>query len=135
MLLEDRRRTGNLALKEQTVHGGETGGLLGGVLGWLAGVSALAIPGIGPFIAVGPIVAALGGAAVGTVLGGLTGGSGGFAGLGIPTEVEQRVHQQLMTGQILIGVHYEDVSYRHTAETIFRSEGAEELSIPGERAA
>ena len=87
VLLPDNEGTRDFAHEKNTkapegaVTGAGTGGVLGGVLGWLAGIGSLAIPGIGPFVAAGPIMAALGGAAVGATVGGLT---GALVGLGIP---------------------------------------------------
>ena len=71
----------NTKAPEGAVTGASTGGVVGGVLGWIVGIGALAIPGVGPFIAAGPLMAALSGAAIGAAAGGLT---GGLIGLGIP---------------------------------------------------
>src|ERR1041385_2151520 len=87
VLLPDKSGTKDFAHEKGTkapegaTTGGVAGGVLGGALGWLAGIGALAIPGLGPFIAAGPIMAALGGAAVGGTVGGIT---GALVGLGIP---------------------------------------------------
>ena len=76
----------NTKAPEGTATGAGTGGVLGGALGWIAGIGALAIPGVGPFIAAGPIMAALSGAAIGATVGGV---AGGLIGLGIP-EIEAK---------------------------------------------
>src|ERR1044071_1021300 len=95
VLLPDKSGTRDFAhtkgtkAPEGAVAGAGTGGVLGGVLGWLAGIGSLAIPGVGPFIAAGPIMAALSGAAVGAAAGGIT---GGLIGLGIP-ELEAKRYE------------------------------------------
>src|SRR5262249_37141899 len=86
-----RQDTKNISTKEDAIRGAETGGVLGGILGWIAGVSSLAIPGVGAFIAAGPLVSALGGAVAGGVVGGLAGGSGAVHPLGLPKDVSRRI--------------------------------------------
>jgi hypothetical protein len=90
---------------EGAAAGAGTGGVLGGTLGLLAGIGALAIPGLGPFIAAGPIMAALSGAAVGATVGGL---AGTLIGLGIPELEAKQYEGKLRSGNILISVHSED---------------------------
>src|ERR1700756_525943 len=90
---------------EGATTGAGTGGVLGGALGWLMGIGALAIPGLGPFIAAGPIMAALSGAAAGAALGGLT---GALIGWGIPEYEAKRYEGKIREGNILISVHTED---------------------------
>ena len=97
---------------EGAATGGSTGGILGGALGWLAGIGALAIPGLGPFIAAGPIMAALSGAAVGGAVGGAT---GALIGMGIPEYEARRYEGKLREGNILISVHTEDRDERKLA--------------------
>src|SRR5947208_4229453 len=92
----------NTKAPEGATTGAGTGGVLGGVLGWLAGGGALAIPGVGPFIAAGPIAAALSGAAVGAGTGGII---GALVGLGIPEYEAKRYEGKLREGNILISVH------------------------------
>src|ERR1700704_6010342 len=87
---------------EGTATGAATGGVAGGVFGLLAGLGALAIPGVGPLIAAGPIMAALSGAAVGATAGGLV---GGLIGLGIPEIEAKRYEEKLKKGNYLIAVH------------------------------
>jgi hypothetical protein len=90
---------------EGATAGAGTGALLGGGLGWLVGIGALAIPGLGPFIAAGPIMAALAGAGVGGAVGGLT---GALIGMGIPEYVAKRYEGQVKDGGILLSVHSDD---------------------------
>ena len=89
-------------LPEGATTGAGTGALLGGGLGWLVGIGALAIPGLGPFIAAGPIMAALAGAGVGGAVGGLT---GALVGMGIPEYEAKRYEGRVKDGGILVSVH------------------------------
>src|SRR5947207_15171320 len=90
---------------EGAATGAGTGAILGGALGWLAGIGALAIPGLGPLIAAGPILGALSGAAVGGTAGGLT---GGLIGMGIPEYEAQQYERYLREGKVLIAAHVVD---------------------------
>jgi len=90
---------------EGATTGAATGGATGGVIGLLAGIGALAIPGVGPFIAAGPIMAALSGAAVGAATGGVV---GGLIGLGIPEIEAKRYEEKLKKGNYLIAVHADE---------------------------
>src|SRR5215475_2295593 len=94
---------------EGATAGAGTGVVLGGALGWLAGIGALAIPGLGPFIAAGPIMAALSGAAAGAVVGGLT---GALVGAGIPEYEVKRYEGKIKSGGILLAVHTENADER-----------------------
>src|SRR3954454_18449558 len=114
---------------EGAATGAGTGGVLGGALGWLAGIGALAIPGVGPFIAAGPLMAALSGAAVGAVVGGLT---GTLVGMGIPEYEAKRYEGKIKAGNILISVHTDDSNERSRAKEIFEHAGAEDISSTGE---
>ncbi len=114
---------------EGATTGGISGGVLGGALGWLVGIGALAIPGVGPFIAAGPIMAALGGAAVGGAVGGIT---GALIGLGIPEFEAKRYEGKLKEGNILISVHTENSDEVKRAKEIFKQAGAEDISSTGE---
>src|SRR5919108_2718230 len=87
---------------EGSAAGGVVGAISGGVLGWLAGIGAIAIPGVGPFIAAGPIVGALAGVGAGGVTGGII---GALAGIGIPEYEAKRYEGRIRTGGILISVH------------------------------
>src|SRR5262245_19425458 len=111
VLMPDRPGTKSFAISNQTkapegaATGAGTGPVVGGALGWLAGIGALAIPGLGPLIAAGPIMAALSGAAVGGAVGGLT---GALVGMGIPEYEAKRYEEKVKGGQALISVHSED---------------------------
>src|SRR6187455_3329476 len=105
VLFPDKNGTRHFAHEQHTkapegaATGAGTGGLVGGALGWLAGIGVLAIPGLGPFIAAGPILAALSGAAVGAAVGGVT---GALVGLGIP-EYEAKLYEgKVKEGNYLI---------------------------------
>jgi uncharacterized membrane protein len=100
-------------------------------LGWLAGVGALAIPGLGPLIAAGPILAALSGAAVGGSLGGL---AGALVGLGIPEFEAKQYESRLRTGNILMCVHVDDTEEAGLVREIMAEEKAEDISTGTEAA-
>src|SRR3954454_14788407 len=106
----------NTKAPEGAVTGAGTLGVLGGALGWLAGIGALAIPGAGPFIAAGPIMAALSGAAVGAAVGGIT---GSLIGLGIPEIQAKQYEGKIKGGNVLISVHSEDAAETKRAKEIF----------------
>ncbi len=110
---------------EGATTGAATGGVTGGVLGLLAGIGALAIPGVGPLIAAGPIVAALSGAAVGGATGGIV---GGLIGLGIPEIEAKRYEEKLKVGNYLVAVHARDDDEEDRAEQIFKDERAEDIT-------
>jgi uncharacterized membrane protein len=110
---------------EGATAGATTGGVTGGVLGLLAGIGALAIPGVGPFIAAGPIMAALGGAAIGAATGGFV---GGLIGMGIPEIEAKRYEDKLKSGNYLIAVHARDGDEKDRAKEIFKNAGAEDIS-------
>jgi hypothetical protein len=114
---------------EGAAAGAGTGGVLGGALGWLVGIGALAIPGLGPFIAAGPIMAALSGAAAGAALGGMT---GALIGLGIPEYEAKRYEGKIQEGNLLISVHTEDRAERTRAKEIFERAGAEDIADTAE---
>ena len=114
---------------EGAVTGAGTGGVLGGVLGWLVGIGSLAIPGLGPFIAAGPIMAALSGAAVGATAGGLI---GALVGMGIPEYEAKRYEARLREGRILLSVHSENSDETRRAKEIFQRAGAEDIASAGE---
>lgn len=110
---------------EGATTGAATGGVTGGVLGLLAGIGALAIPGVGPFIAAGPIMAALSGTAIGATTGGIV---GGLIGLGIPEIEAKRYEDKLKTGNYLIAVGVDDSDEKDRAKEIFKNAGAEDIS-------
>jgi hypothetical protein len=114
---------------EGAAAGAGTGAVLGGVLGWLAGVGSLAIPGVGPFIAAGPIMGLLGGAAVGGTTGGLV---GALVGYGMPEFEAKRYEGKVNSGNILLSVHTEDGDEVKRAKEIFKQYGADDIAYTGE---
>jgi Protein of unknown function (DUF3341) len=117
---------------EGATAGAGTGALLGGGLGWLVGIGALAIPGLGPFIAAGPIMAALAGAGVGGAVGGIT---GALIGMGIPEYEAKRYEGRVKDGGILLSVHSDDSQWTKKAKEILERTGAEDISSTGEATA
>ncbi len=117
---------------EGAAAGGAGGAVAGGVMGWLVGIGALAIPGVGPFIAAGPIMAALAGMGAGALLGGTT---GALVGIGIPEYEAKRYEGQVRQGGILISVHCDDSEWRDRAKKILEENGAEDISSTAEAAA
>src|SRR6476469_9238127 len=117
---------------EGATTGAAAGGVTGGVIGLLAGIGALAIPGVGPLIAAGPIMAALSGAAVGAATGGVV---GGLIGLGIPEIEAKRYEEKLKKGNYLIAVHAEESEDVDRAKHIFKTAGAEDISTVSEASA
>ncbi len=105
-----------------------TGGVLGGALGWVAGIGASAIPGVGPFIAAGPIIAALSGATVGGI-------AGGLVGMGIPEIEAKRYEGKVNLGNILISVHTANSDQIALAKDIFSRNEAQDICTIGEAAA
>ena len=120
----------NTKVPEGAATGAGTGGILGGALGWLVGIGALAIPGVGPFIAAGPIMAALAGAGVGAAVGGLT---GALVGMGVPEYEAKRYEGKIKEGNILISVHSEDRDEIKRAKEIFERNGAHDISYTEEK--
>src|SRR5450432_997255 len=117
---------------EGATTGAVTGGVTGGVIGLLAGIGALAIPGVGPLIAAGPIIAALSGAAVGATTGGVV---GGLIGLGIPEIEAKRYDEKLKKGNYLVAVHTHESKDVDRAKEIFKNAGAEDISTISEASA
>jgi hypothetical protein len=109
--------------------GAGTGAVLGGGLGWLVGIGALAIPGLGPFIAAGPIVAAIAGAGVGGSIGGIT---GALIGMGIPEYEAKRFEGRVKDGGILLSVHSDSSEWTKKAKEILERTGAQDISSIGE---
>ncbi|HEX5019392.1 MAG TPA: DUF3341 domain-containing protein [Candidatus Binatia bacterium] len=112
--------------------GAAGGAVVGGVLGWLVGIGAIAIPGIGPFIAAGPIMAALAGAGVGGTVGGIT---GSLVGMGIPEYEAKRYEGRVRKGGYLLSVHCDDSEWVSKAKEILHRTGAEDVSSTGEASA
>jgi uncharacterized membrane protein len=136
VLFPDKSGTKDFAHEQHTkapegaATGAGTGGVLGGALGWLVGIGALAIPGVGPFIAAGPIMAALAGAGVGAAVGGLT---GALVGMGIPEYEAKRYEGKIKAGNILISVHSENSDEVKRAKEIFERAGAHDISYTEEK--
>jgi hypothetical protein len=114
---------------EGATTGAGTGAVVGGTLGWLAGIGALAIPGLGPFIAAGPIMAALAGVGVGGAVGGVT---GALIGMGIPEYEAKRYEGRVTKGGILLSVHSDNSDWTKKAKEILERTGAEDISSTGE---
>src|SRR5271168_3768924 len=119
----------NTKAPEGTATGVGVGGVVGGALGLLAGIGALAIPGVGPLIAAGPIMGALAGLGVGGAVGGLV---GALVGLGIPEYEAKRYEGRIKEGGILISVHCDSSEEVSKAKDILKATGAEDISSAGE---
>ena len=119
----------NTKAPEGTAIGVSAGGLAGGVLGLLAGIGVLAIPGVGPLIAAGPIMAALSGAAVGATIGGI---AGALIGMGIPEFEAKQYEAKIKAGNILISVHTRGGDDVSRVKDIMKESGAEDITTTGE---
>ena len=122
----------NTKAPEGATAGAGSGAVIGGTLGWLVGIGALAIPGLGPFIAAGPIMAALAGAGVGGAVGGVT---GALVGMGIPEFEAKRYEGRLQKGGILVSVHCDTSEEVKRAKDILQRTGAQDISTAGESSA
>lgn len=124
VLFPDNQGTKDFAHEKSTkapegaTTGATSGAVLGGVLGWLAGIGALAIPGIGPFIAAGPIMGALAGAGTGGAVGGLL---GALVGFGMPEYEAKRYEGRIKDGGILLSVHCDDSEWVDRAKKILEN--------------
>jgi rhodanese-related sulfurtransferase len=114
---------------EGAAAGAGSGLLLGGALGWFIGVGALAIPGVGPLIAAGPIMAALAGAGIGSAVGGV---AGAVVGMGIPEYEAKKYEARVSGGNILLSVHCESAAQRERAKEVLQQTGAEDISATTE---
>src|SRR6266550_298314 len=137
VLAPDQRASHELATEkntkapEGTATGATAGGAIGGTLGLLAGIGALAIPGLGPFIAAGPIMGALAGVGAGAATGGLI---GALVGMGMPEYEAKRYEGRVKDGGILISVHCDDSAWVDKAKDLLKRAGAEDISSAGEKA-
>lgn len=135
VLLPDSMSTRDFAHKKETkapegaAAGATAGGVIGGTLGVLAGIGAIAIPGIGPFIAAGPIMAGLAGLGVGGALGGLV---GSLVGMGIPEYEAKRYEGRLKSGGVLLSVHCDTSAQITNAKAVLETSGAEDISSASE---
>lgn len=130
VVFPDEQRSRDFATSNETkapegaAVGVGAGGLMGGALGLLAGIGALAIPGLGPLIAAGPILATLSGVAAGATVGGVT---GALVGLGIPEIEAKRYESKLRSGSVLVAVHTENRQQQELAERIYKTSRAENV--------
>ena len=136
VLMSDRQGSKDFAAEKNTkapeaaTTGGAVGGAVGGTLGLLAGIGALAIPGVGPLIAAGPIMATLAGVGAGGVVGGIV---GALVGLGIPEYEAKRYEGRVKDGGILLSVHCDSSNEVSRAKDILKATGAEDISSSGEK--
>lgn len=114
---------------EGAAAGATSGALVGGTLGWLVGIGALAIPGLGPFIAAGPIVALLSGVGVGAAVGGI---AGALVGMGIPEYEAKRYEGMIKRGGILLSVHTDSHDWTKRAKEILEHTGADDIASASE---
>ena len=119
----------NTKAPEGTTTGVAAGGTIGGTLGLLAGIGALAIPGVGPFIAAGPIMGALAGIGVGGAVGGLV---GALVGMGIPEYEAKRYEGRVKNGGVLLSAHCDTSEEISRAKEVLKRTGAEDISSAGE---
>jgi hypothetical protein len=138
VLMQDNAGTKDFATEkhtkapEGTTTGAVAGGAIGGTLGLLAGIGALAIPVLGPFIAAGPIMATLAGIGTGGVVGGVV---GALVGMGIPEFEAKRYEGRIKEGGILVSVHCDNSEWVGRAKDILKRAGGEDVSSAGEASA
>jgi len=135
VLLPDNEGTKDLAHEKSTkapegaTTGAASGAVVGGTLGWLVGIGALAIPGLGPFVAAGPLLAALSGVGVGATLGGFT---GALVGMGIPEYEAKRYEGRVKGGSILLSVHSDSSEWTDKAKKVLARTGADDIASAAE---
>jgi hypothetical protein len=122
----------NTKAPEGTTAGVTTGGAIGGALGLLAGIGMLAIPGVGPFIAAGPIMSALAGIGAGGAVGGLI---GALVGMGIPEYEAKRFEGRIKDGGVLLSVHCDTSDEVARAEDLLKQTGAQDIASTAEASA
>jgi uncharacterized protein YcfJ len=136
VLMQSTQGTRDFAFEKHTkapegaTTGAATGAVAGGIFGWLVGAGALAIPGLGPFIAAGPIMAAIAGAGLGGTVGGV---AGGLIGLGIPEFEAQRYEGYVKEGGMLISIHVDDSKWEAKAREILEENGAMNIATTSEK--
>jgi len=128
VFLQDRSDTKDISLKENAIRDAGIGGVIGAFV-------SLTVPGLGPVLAIGPLLGVLNAAIAGGVIGGLIGGTGALKPLGLPNDVAERLHHQFSEGNILISVHSSDPQQLEKALAIFKSEGATEIYDSRKKAA
>jgi hypothetical protein len=135
VLFPDRSGSRDFAHEQHTkapegaATGATAGGLLGGVGGWLVGIGTLAIPGLGPFVAAGPLLAALSGAAAGAALGGV---GGALVGMGVPEYEAKQYEGKLRHGNLLLSVHTTSSEQRDDAKEVLEANGAQDVRVASE---
>jgi hypothetical protein len=135
LLMQDTPGTKELAHEAHTkapegaTAGAGAGAVVGGVLGWLIGIGAIAIPGVGPFIAAGPIVAALAGIGAAGTAGGLI---GALVGVGMPEYEAKQYEGRIRKGHLLLSVHSDDSKWAKKAHEILKKVGAEDVGSTAE---
>ena len=135
VLFPDKRGTKDFAHEHNTkapegaIAGVGAGGVLGGTLGLLAGIGALAIPGVGPLIAAGPLMATLSGAAAGAAVGGV---AGGLIGMGVPEFEAKSYEGKIKNGNILIAVHTDSSDAEKRAKQVFEANNAHDIAVTGD---
>src|SRR5664279_2489704 len=138
VLLPESGGTKEFAVEKETkapegaATGAASGAVIGGALGWLVGIGLLAIPGVGPFIAAGPIMAALAGVGAGGLAGGI---AGALIGMGIPEYEANRYEGRIKEGGILLSVHADDKDWKDKGKEILKRTGAEDIGSKGESGA
>lgn len=138
VLLPDNMGTKDFAHEKHTkapegvTTGATTGGVVGGTLGLLAGIGAIAIPGVGPFIAAGPIMGALAGIGTGGVVGGII---GALVGMGIPEYEAKRFEGMVKEGKVLLSVHCDNSEWVSRAKDVLKASGADDVASSGEAGA
>jgi hypothetical protein len=136
VLMPSKQQTKDFAFEKNTkapegaTTGAAAGAIGGGVLGWLVGAGALAIPGLGPFIAAGPIIAAIAGAGVGGTVGGV---AGGLIGLGIPEFEAHRYEGYVKEGAMLISIHVNDSRWEAKAKKVLEENNAKNISTTSDK--
>ena len=136
VLMPSKQTTKDFALEKNTkapegaTTGAAAGAIGGSIFGWLVGTGALAIPGLGPFIAAGPIMAAIAAAGVGGVVGGV---AGGLIGLGIPEFEAQKYEGYVKEGGMLIAIHVDDKEWEAKAKEILKANGAKDVATTSEK--
>jgi len=136
VLFQDNQGTKDFAHEKNTkapegsATGAIAGGIAGGVLGWLTGIGALVIPGLGAFIAAGPIVAALAGVGAVGALGGII---GALVGMGIPEYEARRFEGRIRDGGVLLSVHCDNADWVRRAKEVMRHAGGQDIGTEGEK--